>query len=578
MKEEEPASEPLVVRRRSPLPFLAVVAALVLGGAGLAWYLATRPDPFKIVVAVDLEGPWWDGSAPAEAVAEEVGDGLDKIGFEVVKTTDRAAISALAAAATPRDAARALGAGFVLSADVKREVIEHPIEGGYFELRAEVTLRVQHVAEDRAEEQTFTSWAAGVTREDAMKILREQIANRAFDAALPRLTGHPVIREKLERGDVGALVRLDAAKRFVETRQRQVEEAAAADAKVLADRQAAPADPAPITYHGTFSGVDYLGGTGAKGALVNRQGRRPFYHPKRARLEWLNDLETVSWRAPDGGEEVLWSGYHVLGYPAVAPEGSPVLLVEDLFGGAKTLTVIDAGAEPRRVLVHKSARFDNPEVAPGGAHAAMYVRLCYGCSRDLAVLSLKDGVTAFRRASGSEDEGYGGYAWLDARRVAYVVAPGAEGIDGRASEELRVVDVGSVPATDALLVSLGEDRCAGPSASADGRHVVMMCAGPTTGSRLVLFDTTDGKRTEAGVAGAAPALSRDGKRVAYTRGADVFVLTWEGLTEKRRTRNEFVERNVQFSADGARVYFESQAEDPNLKTRTVGVVASVPAD
>lgn len=578
---EDPESLPALPKRRSGLPIIIAFLVIVAGGAGAFYWFGTRPDPFKVLVAIDADGPWWKGGSTSEDISEEIAEGLDKIGFEVVKTNDKQAISALSESKSPAEAARNLRAGFVISGSVEPEVIEHPVEGGFVEVRAKVTLEVSLTGSDAPpEKDTFTSWAGGPTKKDAMKILGEQIASRAFDASVPRITGHPIVKDKLDRGDMQALVRLDAAKRFAESRARQLKDAVAAY-EALATTHREHKGPRPISYHGDFRGLDFLAGVGPAGALVNTQGKRPFYHPKRSELEWILDLETVAWRSAaarsDGAEDrVLWSGYHVLGYPAAAPDGSAVLFVEDLFGRAKTLTIVDASGTPRRVMLHEQARFDNPEIAPGGAAAAMYVRLCYGCGRDFAVLSMTDGATLFRRDhAGETDEGYGGYTWLDATKVVYVVRPALTEAGSLGGDELRIVEVASRAATDSKLASLEGERCGGPSTSADGKKILLACSGATY--RAVVFDAATGEKTETTIVGLSPVLSPDGTRVAYTRNGDVFVAPVAGGAEVRLTENPFYERHPLWSPDDKRIYFESQAEDPTFKSKTVGVVASVEA-
>ncbi len=577
MSAPEPESLPVIPKRRSGLPILLGFLVVLVGGGLTLAYLLTRPDPFKVLVAVDVDGPWWKGGAASEEISEEIADGLEKIGFEVVRTNDSAAISVLSSASSPVEAAKKLRAGFVVHGVTTPEVIEHPVEQGFVEVRAKVTLTVSYVGSGGSDaEDVFTTWAGGPTKKDAMKILGEQIANRAFDASLPRITGHAIVKERLDAGEIQAVVRLDAARRFSASRDKQLEEANAAYDKLLRERREHKG-PLPITYLGDFRGLWYLAGTGASGALVNTQGRRPFYHPKRTDLEWLTELETVAWHDGSGTPTVLWSGYHVLGYPAAAPDGAAVLFVEDLFGHAKTLTVVEGSKEPRRVIVHEQARFDNPEVAPGGRAAAMFVRLCYACKRDFAVISLLDGNTLFRRESAGEiDEGFGGYGWAGASRAIYLYHPGGVAESGEPlPEELRVVDVSQSPAKDDRLVALEKERCGGLSASADGKRVVLGCSAETGEYRLVLFDTASGARTNTSAAGLSPSLSPDGSRIAYTRDGDVFVYTVDTAKETRLTDDPFYERRALFSADGRRVYFESQAEDPTFKGRTAGVVAWV---
>src|SRR5689334_12246696 len=72
-------------RRLWPLAAVCVLVTLCLGGA---YWWRSRPDPFRVLVAIDVGGQWWEGSRPASALADEICEGLSKIGFEPVRAGD----------------------------------------------------------------------------------------------------------------------------------------------------------------------------------------------------------------------------------------------------------------------------------------------------------------------------------------------------------------------------------------------------------------------------------------------------------------------------------------------------------
>jgi hypothetical protein len=578
-----PPSEELVVRRRSPWPFLTVVIALFASAGGLVWYLTSRPDPFKVLVAVDVNGHWWEGSRDAAHVADEVAEGLKKIGFEAVKGGDPKVDKVLEKAKSPDEAARALGAGFVVVGEAKTELVEHPVEGGYVEVRAKVSLRVRYVLDDegKADETAFSAWSGAANKKEAMRLLSDNLARRVFDAAVPRITDHPVIRDKLASKDVQALVRLDDAKKYVEGRRKQLDDVRKAYEALAGERDGASAKPFPITYLSRPSAKDYLCAAGPEGVLVQTQDSTPFVDPKTMKVGWITELETLAWRGDDGKDKTVWTGYHLYGYPSASPGGAPLVFVEDIFGWAKTITVALADGTSRRVAVDPEARFVNPEAAPGGAAAALYRRPCYGCKADFVVVSLTDGATLFSRASGGAFDGddaaasFGGYAWLDDKRVIYVVEPSEVDTENWILQQVRVLDVSQTPPTDQKLLDLApHERCQSPSSGEDGRRFVMTCSSES-GGRLVVFDAQTGARTDTQLVGANADMSRDGSLVAYGRGGDIYLMKVADQSETRLTKNAIFERYPRISHDQRRVYFESQQEDPNEGRRVVSVIGFV---
>jgi hypothetical protein len=318
---------------------------------------------------------------------------------------------------------------------------------------------------------------------------------------------------------------------------------------------------------------------------VHTAQRSPFVLPRTGDLGWITELETVEWRGDDGAQKQLWSGYHLLGRPSVAPGGAPVVLVEDLFGWAKTITVIDAAGAAKRVRIDPKKRFVSPLIAPDGQSVALYQRACQSCASAFVVISLADGRALHEQGpieprEGELVESYGGYAWLDTKRVALLVrpaeAPLAEGEERKPTpQSLVIVDVSREPAAIEPVLVLGEgESCDSLGASQGGERLVMRCdAG--LGGQIVIVDPVKKERSDTGIEARSPELSPKGDAVVFDMRADIAMYRVESRELVALTRNAYVERSPRFSHDGKRVHFLSMQADPNDKRRTTTVVASV---
>jgi Tol biopolymer transport system component len=92
---------------------------------------------------------------------------------------------------------------------------------------------------------------------------------------------------------------------------------------------------------------------------------------------------------------------------------------------------------------------------------------------------------------------------------------------------------------------------------------------------ITFFDLAAKTQEKTDAPAASPAISPDGKRVAFDLNGDIGVYDRASKAKKMLTDNEHVEVYPAFSADGKTVYFESRAQDPNYERREVSVVASV---
>jgi hypothetical protein len=450
-----------------------------------------------------------------------------------------------------------------------------------------------------------------------METLANSVALRTFDAALEGLVQHPKMAPFFDQnaGNVPPerVQQLRHAREYVFNREQALKAANAAYRALGEKRAAQEKGPAKVTYLDEFSADDALCGAGPSGYLVRTAPVTPFISPDSGKLGWIEGLEGLEWRAPDGEKRAIWSGYNVYGYPAAAPEGKPVVLVEDLFGLAKTVTVIGEGA-PKRIKIDPAHRFSAPAVAPGGAAVALEDRPCpSGCAGDLVVLSTADGKELFR--AGPEGGNFDGHAWLDAKRLVFLHSPAGtkpvdeededEGDDAakapapaaagpktfdRPRQTLWLVDLSAADAKPQALLTVGEgEGLYWLRASGDGKRLAAAYRGPKfRGLATVDLQAANGATLnpiDVGGAATAPSFSPDGKRIAFDLvpvGSDgdeeIAVIPIEGGKVTRLTDNPFRDRYPTWSADGSHIFFESLDRDPSFpRNRNVSVVASVPA-
>jgi hypothetical protein len=583
---EAPPSEAFIPKR--PVWPVLLVLALVLGvGAFFGYREWRKPYPLRVLVAIDLDGYWWEGSIPAATLADRLADRLADIGLDPVRGGDPEVTKVLEKASSPEEAARKLHAAFLITATLKPEIVEHPVKGGYFEVRVDAPIDVRYLGDPEGNPGHLDTWSGAPEKPEALRLLADGLADEAFDQVLPRIVEHSTIQEIFKGNDVKLADHVSKAKNYVEYRAQRLADAKKAYDRVAKVRAEGDKGPAKVTYHSGMGAQDALGGTGAEGVLIKTADVAPFISPRTRDLGWITELETLQWRGAEGKPRVLWSGYHIYSYPSVTREGTAVLFVEDLFGWAKTLTVVQPDGKSRRVRVDPEHRFVDPKIAPGGKAAVLYDRPCRDCPGNLLVMSLEDGHPLFERKN--DNAVFGGFTWIDATHVAFLVTPPAQipadaedgSVQPAASakaprQALWIVDLGTNPPTATAVLEASEGReYQSPEASHDGRFLTMEAHGPM-GSNIAIYEIASKKLSlyDVGADARTPTFSPDGKTIAFVHNGDLALFMPEKLEAHRLTENPWLERYPVFSADGTRLYFESIDDDPNYARRTDYLIAS----
>lgn len=608
------SDEPVIVPRRRIWPVLVVLMVITVGGAFLLYRLSNAPRPNRVLVAFDVDGYWWEGSEPAALLSDQLGERLGKLGFDVVKAGDPEVTKILEKAKSPAEAAKALQAGFVIEARLQPEEIKHE-KIGFVELRVDAPVTVTFTGESAKEAGRLTGFSGAKDPKVARRLLASAMADQAFDLAVPAVLAHPAIQAILEKRATGEAASLAPAKEFAEKRTSMTKNAVESYEKLRKQRLDAEFGPIKPTYLSPASAHDELAAVTPLGWLRSANDVRPFYVAGAEKMGWITELEVLEWRSVEDPTKAvpLWKGYNLYGYPSAEPTtGVPVVLVEDLFGWAKTITIIDKSGKARRVRVDTAHRFVDPKVAPGGKFAAMWDRPCQTCSAELLVVRVADGETVF--ASSPKDGVISAYTFVDGHTLALLetpkvdvplpvdkdkekgktaagdgpspkpaAPPGDDEDDATAvAQHLFLLDLDApAPARRVVAKAKPGERWATPKADAAGKHIVV----ETAKGMLAVVDLGTGEARTITVPGAAtwPSFSPDGAWIAFElhaggQPAEIAAAPAAGGAVQVLTKNAFRDRFPLFSSDGKRIVYETIDEDPTFpKHRLVVWVASVPA-
>lgn len=614
---------------RSKTPIIIVLLLAILGGAGyFAWSVMTAVEPLRVLVAIDFNGQWYEGSKPAAKLVDDVSAQLKQLGFEPVEGGDPAVMATLENAGDDlRSAAKSLKAAWVVGGRVKATATEHPVgDEPYYELEGVADIEIFHVndPESAVIRHQTRSWSGSKTKDRAISILAGGVAAEKIGAkVVPSMVNHPRIATALfgegkdKKGmDAQIAGKLRKAEQYANASHSKLSTAKKTYAALKIRRMEAEKGPVKVTYHGTMSEDDGLIGAGPKGFLVKTEDEELYVDPDNNKLRRLEQLETLAWKAPvdEPTAEVLWKGYNIYSYPGVTNDGQVAALVEDIFGWAKTVTLIHADGRAKRLKIDPDHRFSSLKPSPTGKSVALYDRDCRKCDSRLLVLDA-EGNERFK----AEREGgtFHGFAWLSddvllvMHTPARAIAAAAEAEAKKANDApddaaekpaeanptndevqlfkavdqtIWTVDLsGATPKLESIQVVDLDVKLSWVRVSHDFKKAVFSVQssdGPSIGvldiaARTLLFHSTPGETS-------APTFSPDGKWITFNiwpggRGdEEIGLMKVSGGEAKILTKNRFRDRYPYFSHDSKRIFFESLDKDPNFNgRRSVSVIASV---
>ncbi len=585
-ESKQPSSLELPVPRRRLWPLLLVLAML-FGAAGLfAYRMLTKPLPLRILIAIDMEGYWWEGSKPAAKLADKLSAQLKEMGFDPVRAGDPETMALLEDAETPQAAAHKLRAAFIIKGRIPLKVVELPIAGKYYEVQADEHIHVQHVDEPEPLLDTrLRGFSGAKDKDNARSIIAKSMADQVLDVAVPAIMAHPHLQEILNGRDAKLIDQLAAARAFLNGRKQKLDAAKLSYDKLAADRSKAD-EKSKITFLSPNNAEDRLIAVHAKGLLLSTADVDPWYAPEAMKLYRREQLETVQWRNLEGKPgKLLWQGYNVFTYPSATTAGA-VLLVEDLYGWARGLFMIDASGKKKRLLVEPTLRLREPHLSPDGKAVALLERSCRGCARAITVRDLSDGKATQRfRIDPKEYSQLGSFGWLATNQLLLVMRPARASRFAVADKEKQPLALwllsSGLNTAERLAEATGNASLGDIAASADGKYVAVGLDGLQSIGVVEVASRAVKSYPVKGSAGAL-AFSPDGKHIAFEHEkqyehSEIAVLELSSGKLTVLTHNKWRDRRPMFSADGKKLYFEARNFDPVFgRKRAVVRIAMVP--
>jgi hypothetical protein len=602
---------------RSKMP-IAIALLVILAGAGgwFAWQIMTAVEPLRVLVAIDFDGQWYEGSKPAARLVDDVSDQLRSLGFEPVEGGDPAIMQTLEDAGDDlRGAARSLKAAWVVTGRVKTAVTEHPVDEGtpYLEVRATADIELFHVDDpaDKTIRHQTQSWAGSKDKAWTLRRLSTGVSAEKIGAkVVPSLVNHPRIAKQLfgegkDKKGLNAEIagKLRKAEQYANASHSKLRTAEKAYAAFKIRRLEGEKGPVKVSYHGTMAEHDGIIGAGPKGFLVKTEDEELYVDPDNSKLRRLEALESLAWKAPEDAPkaEPIWSGYNIYSYPGVTEDGQVAALVEDLFGWAKTVTLIHADGQSKRLRVDAEKRFSSLKPSPTGKAVAFYERECKRCVDELVVLSAEGDPAKELFRVGNEGGTLHGFAWVSdskllvmhSPKVEPLNAPDAEPAEPPADRVFKAVDqtiwlldLGQAkPTLDDLHIVDPDVTLSWVRVSHDRKKAVFAARnndGPSIAvldiaAKELVFHATPGSTS-------APNFSPDGKWIAFNiwpqgggRDEEIGIMPAGGGAVKVLTQNRYRDRYPYFSHDSTRIFFETLGKDPNFnERRNIAVIASVP--
>jgi len=557
-------------------PYLVLVFVLLAGGGGYLFKKSQEIVPLRVLVAINSDGFWWQGSEVSAEISDKLAEELAGLGFETVNGGNPEIVDQIAKAGTPQEAAKILKAGFVVSGDLTPSVNQLPVKSKYTEARVNGSIQISFKGEAPIEAGSIVTWSGAGKEERALELLSKNLGDKVFQTTLSGLMGHKYIRTIMEGEDAIARGMLSKAQGFVELRDENIKHTEDEYTALGEKEFKSESGGHDIQHHSHFRSQESLCATGEKGFLIQRSTAKPFYDLDDKSLGYFRGMDELVWVQNDGKEEVVTSAYNLFSYGTGHPSGFPLVYIEDLYGWAKTITVTKKDGTSVRLRIDPEHRYSSPRVSIDGKLLAIRDRKCRKCPGGLLVLDIATNKEVF--VLSAEAGSLYDFEFAGANSLFYTFRSAEPGADGeRAPRELRQVDFTKSPATSATFHSFEpKERITGLSVGENGKWLVLLARSGSE-SKAVIFDAATGEKEEhaAGWRVSGMHASPSAKHIVYENRGEIYHFDLEAEKESRMTNNQRRDRYPYFSADGSRIYFEALGDDPNFKRRKVSAVASV---
>lgn len=574
--------EDLLVLRKSKTPIWPFVLALVvaaLGGGGYAFFRMRQPVQLRVVVALDVDGYFWQGSTLSAQLSDGLAQRLNKLGFECVDGGNPEVVDQLAGVDSAREAGKLLKAGFVVTGKLRLTQLEHPLAEPFTELRLSGPIEIAAHGEDLTKVGDVSGYSGARQSDQANELLGKSMSDMVFDRALGGLLQHRAVQSILHGEDAVARGQLSAAKTYVELRDSAVSGALREYEKLYETRRSSEGAGQGRVYHSKFRSSDQLAGASQHGVLIKSLKIEPFFHPDQKLLGYFRGLDNLYWLGSDGKEVPIATAYNLYGYAGASPDGSHIAYIEDLFGWAKTITVATRGGEPRRIKIDGSHRYNAPRFSRDSEVVAAFDRACARCQEGLLVLSVKDGAEVFS-VEGGLGATVANFGFSQGRDLYFIyrLPPGPSGEP--AMEQLRKVSTKVPGSISELVLQLETGEQLADAAPGEGGRWLAFGRSSDDGKHLAVLDTETQKLSTFDVSGGVYSVqaSPTQRAVVFERNGRImhFHLDTKVLTELSDGGGR--DRYPSFSGDGKRVFYESLASDPNFpRERGVSAIISVEA-
>lgn len=531
------------------------------------------PHPLRVVLAIEATGDPKTGAPVAASLESELTASLEAAGFKLAHQEGPAAIALLDKEKNPEEAARKIGAAFIVRVNLKPISLDASKRSARTE---QTSFEVQKVGEDKPLPWFTTRSAGGTNDEECLVNLGQWLAETMVIRVLPYLVEHPSIQSVVQSKDERAA----KLRTYLDAREKAITDFRRGRDEQFKKEEARVDMGAKMTLHHPGDAIESLNSTGPLGALVVGQTFEYFIPPRTMKVERVKPEYNLAWISLSGERKQMSRGPNQMQFISTAQDTERCVYVEQLsLAKPDSFAVVEPDKPLRRIKIDAFGILQGLKLSPGGKAVALISKSCEDCQNDLFVISVDDGSVLFRM--NDKDYTRSGMVWLDARRLAVtetktgfepkMIGPGISEVD---PQKLEIVDIaGKKPKV--VLLAKNDQRTSFHrlAASRDGKKLFYS----TKYGWYALMDVASRKVTPV-YPGEDPdpnvVLSPDAKSLVYSTYDGVFL--FEIATRQRRRLTKRATSSLPwFSHDGSRVYINFEFNDTNTGQQWVGFVGSM---